>query len=1080
MLLRKILPFLCVIVVAVPADWVNCQERAVGNKKALSYFANAADYQNGGAFELAAEEWEKLVKEFPGEPQTSTAWHYLGICNLQRKQPDYARAIEAFRESLKDPKLELREESLINFGWALFSQARKRPAGSDEQRLELEESRSRLNDFLKEFSDSAYLDQAIFYLGDIEHLLGNQKKAISQFKKFLDNEKLNKSSLRPDALYALAVAYQDEGEPAEANRRYQEFLNKYGKHKLADEVRIRSAELLIAGDKLSEAELVLKQITIAREVPLADLALLRLGYVYGKQGKSNEAAAQYDQLLDRFSDSVHVRPAALAFGQIKLQQNDFEPALAALRKASQGQDSIAAEAAHWIGLALMRQNKFAEATIYLSDALKQFGDSTALRLDYADALYSQSDKRSQARKAYETLANEKPDAPQAPRAAYNAAFGALEDGDSIAAQHWAERFLSKYPKDALRSDVAYIAAESLLRQGMHDTAAQAYGKLIEANPENESLGQWKLRQAMALYLGGKYEQAVDNVQALFANLKEKDQLAEAKFISGSSLLYLDKTAQAIQDLEQSSRISETWSNADEGLLVLGEAYQRSKNIEAAKQTYQKLLQKFPQSRLCPQVEYKLAQLAAADGAFADAVTQYRAIVASPAAANYHNFAQYGIVWCLMQQDQHQAAYDELQPLLARNLQDSIGGEVNLAEGICLRKLAQSDKAVVALNRFLDRQPKGVSLGSGLYELGLAHTELKQLELANVAFERIIREVPEYPSIDRVMYEVSWNLMDLDKGDAATARFAELATRFPQSVHAAESNYMVAQQLYEAKQYQPAIETYEKILKQTEDSELLQKSLYKLGWTYFQMQQYDKAERQFEAQTGRFSDGRLVVDGLFMQAECSFKKEQWEAALTGFQKARAALESKPKESSASPQVRTLIYLHAGQCLRELKRWNDSEQWLVKVIQDYSESPYLPTALYELGFCKQSQGKTGDAITHYTEVASNYRNEVAARARFMLGEVYFSQKDFAKAIPEFQRVMYGFGGEKAPEDIKNWQAKSAFEAARCSEVLVNNLSGADKKKVVETAIEFYEFVVEKHAKHELAAQAQSRLGELQKLR
>jgi tetratricopeptide (TPR) repeat protein len=168
------------------------------------------------------------------------------------------------------------------------------------------------------------------------------------------------------------------------------------------------------------------------------------------------------------------------------------------------------------------------------------------------------------------------------------------------------------------------------------------------------------------------------------------------------------------------------------------------------------------------------------------------------------------------------------------------------------------------------------------------------------------------------------------------------------------------------------------------------------------------------------------------------------------------------------------------LRELKRWNESEQWLIHVIQNYSDSPYLPTALYELGFCKQNQGKTNDAITHYSEVASNYRNEVAARARFMLGEVYFSQKDFAKAIPEFQRVMYGYGGEKAPEDIKNWQAKSAFEAARCSEVLVNNLSGADKKKVVGTAIEFYEFVVEKHAKHELAAQAQNRLGELQKLR
>ena len=100
--------------------------------------------------------------------------------------------------------------------------------------------------------------------------------------------------------------------------------------------------------------------------------------------------------------------------------------------------------------------------------------------------------------------------------------------------------------------------------------------------------------------------------------------------------------------------------------------------------------------------------------------------------------------------------------------------------------------------------------------------------------------------------------------------------------------------------------------------------------------------------------------------------------------------------------------------------------------------------------------------------------------MMGEVYFGKQDFAKAIPEFQRVMYGYGGGKAPEKIKNWQVKSAFEAARCSEVLISNLQGEAREKVIQTAQEFYSFIVEKHAAHDLAAQAQTRLGELKRLR
>lgn len=1055
------------------------QQKEAGNKKALAYFANAADYQNGGAFELAAEEWEKLVKEFPNEAQTSTAWHHLGICNLQRKEPNYQRAIEAFRESLKDSKLDLREESLINLGWALFSQARKRPAGSTEQIKELDEAKSRLGEFLKDYPDGAYLDQAIFYLGDIEHLLGNRKKAIGFFKRFLDNEKLAKSNLRPDALYALAVAHQDEGESAEASRRYQEFLSKYGTHKLADEVRIRAAELALTNDKLSEAESLLKLVKISSDSAMGDLALLRLGFVSGKQGKTKEAAAYYDKLLNQFAGSTHARSAALALGQIQIQDGNSEQGIVTLKKVGSVVDNLAADAAHWIAVALLKQNKNAEAAAHSSEALKQFASSTALRLDLADALYAQPDRRAEARRAYEGLASEAPDCPQAPRAAYNAAFAALEAGDSLTAQQWAERFLGKYPKDSLRSDVAYIAAESLLRQGMHEAAATAYGKLIDADNKNDSVNSWKLRQGMAYYLGGKYDLAAQSMQKLAQVVSDKDQKAEAKFITGASMVFTDKTDQAIQQLEESNRISDTWSGADEVLLVLGEAYQRQKKNGEARQTYQKLLQKFPNSRLKAQVQYKLAQLAAAEGNFAGAVQQYKTLVADSNASNFHNFAQYGIVWCLMQQDQHQAAYDELKPLLKKGLQDSIGTEAALAEGICLRKLGQAEKAVAALNAYLQRSPKGVSLGNGLYELGLAYTELKQLDLANNALDRILKEVPDYPASDRVLYELAWNLIDQDKADQAAGRFADLVKKYPQSTHAAESNYMIAQQQYEDKQFAQAIQTYEKILTQNPEPELHEKTLYKLGWTFFQLQQFDKAARQFEAQVAKFATGKLSVDGMFMLAECSFKREQYEQALTGFQRARNVLENTAKDSSASEQVRTLIYLHGGQSLRELKRWNDAEQWLTIVIQKYSESPYLPTALYELGFCKQNQGKTEEAITNYTE-ASTYRNEVGARARFMLGEVYFSQKDFAKAIPEFQRVMYGFGGDKAPEEIKNWQAKSAFEAARCSEVLLNNLNGTAKKKVIETAIEFYEFVVKNHAKHELAAQAQNRLGELQKLR
>jgi TolA-binding protein len=1061
----------------------SCHAQDSINKKALAYFANAADYQNAGAFELAAQEWEKLVAEFPKESQTSTAWHHLGICNLQQKEPNHQRAIEAFRQSLKDNKLELRSESLINLGWALLTESRKASTQAAHKTELLKEARQCFGEYLKSFPEDAYSDQAIFYLGDIEHLTGNHRKAIAYFKQMLDDDRFSRSNLRPDALYALAVAYEDQKNSAEAGRWYQEFLTQYESHHLANEVAIRRAELLLKDNKAQEAIGLLKRVSQTDQGAMRDLALLRLGQIQLQQDNPSAASDSLQRLVEQFPESEHRWNALLALGQIAAKDGHHDQAQKYFREALNEKSPVAAEATHGLALSLMRQDKHVDAANLVESAIKQFQDSThlnTLRLDYADALYASPGRTGEARKLYEAIASDSPTAVVAPRAAYNAAFAALEAGQPDAAQVWAERFLNQYPGDALRSDVAYVAAEALLRKGQHAPAAAAYEKLIAADGQNSNVSLWKLRQSMARYLDGQYLPAAQAASVLADSLSVSDQKAEALFIAGASYLLLEKFDQAIESLKASHSASDQWTSADECLLMLAEAYQRTQNSADARLAYQQLLKKYPQSRLRAQAQYKLAQLVASEGDYVAAVQQYRSIVADPAANSFHHFASYGIAWSLMQQDQHEQALQELQPLLAKNLQDSIGSDALLAEGICLRKLQQPQQALASLQKFISRGVQGTSLGNGLYELGMVHTELKQMDQANQAFERLIAEAPDYPGMDKALYEIGWNLHEQGKSEQSKQRFEELTQKFPNSQHSADANYMIAQQLYDAGKYDQAAAGYQRIAGQTKDEQLLEKSYYKLGWSQHQMNRFDEAAATFEAQIIRFPKGRLAVDAMFMQAECAFKQDLFEVALTGFQQARKGIESTTDISAASPQVRTLIYLHGAQCLRELKRWSDCQQWLEQIVQHHADSPYLPTALYELGFCKQSQGKTEEAIVHYTEVANNYRNEVAARARFMLGEIYFGQRDLVKAIPEFQRVMYGFGGEKAPDEIKNWQAKSAIEAARCSEALIQTLSGPARKKVVDTTIGFYEFVVEKHPKHELASQAQSRLGELQKLR
>ena len=220
----------------------------------------------------------------------------------------------------------------------------------------------------------------------------------------------------------------------------------------------------------------------------------------------------------------------------------------------------------------------------------------------------------------------------------------------------------------------------------------------------------------------------------------------------------------------------------------------------------------------------------------------------------------------------------------------------------------------------------------------------------------------------------------------------------------------------------------------------------------------------------------------MVGECRFKRADYKQALAAYEVARERIRknndtSKSVREKADRQVRELVFLHGGQAAAQLKSWDTAIEWYDELRERFPSSVYLPQIFYESGFAYQQKNDAVNALKFFQEVADNYRNELAARARFMMGEIYFSKKEFDKAIPEFQRVMFGFGADKAPDRIKNWQAKSGFEAGRCSELLLQVAKTAEaKQKARKYAKDFYDYVVKQHPQHELAAKSRERFEAL----
>ena len=104
---RVAIRFIHITLAVMLASSVAGQDRAEpeSDEKALAAYADAANFQNNGASDLAIEAWHKYLKDFPDHDLAPKAAHYLGICYMQNAAPDYEAATKAFGLALRSPPI---------------------------------------------------------------------------------------------------------------------------------------------------------------------------------------------------------------------------------------------------------------------------------------------------------------------------------------------------------------------------------------------------------------------------------------------------------------------------------------------------------------------------------------------------------------------------------------------------------------------------------------------------------------------------------------------------------------------------------------------------------------------------------------------------------------------------------------------------------------------------------------------------------------------------------------------------------------------------------------------------------------
>lgn len=653
------------------------------------------------------------------------------------------------------------------------------------------------------------------------------------------------------------------------------------------------------------------------------------------------------------------------------------------------------------------------------------------------------------------------------------------------------KYLKKFPKEREAPKAAFFLGEALYASGKKSEAVQAYALLVEKHPNDPLASEALYALGTTQEELGRTATAGASYDAYLKRFPAGPQAAELTLRRGETL-FAQKQFAAAEKWFAAAAARQGFADADLALLRQAAALYELKRYGEAARVYASISQRFPESKRLQSAQLaagmcaylagdldgareQLTKPLASDGAIGAEAAHWLALAylkqqkhdeaikvldaALPGAAQTpfaeqlaldHANALYALAGVRIAAHDYAGAVAALDTLLARHPGSELAPRAHYARGLAREELKQFAPALDDVQTFLRSNPALNDKCDALYVLGVCQAGLNRAEEAAKTFHSILAENPRYAGGDKVLYELAWTLKSLDRGEEALDAFSRLGEEFASSPLAAEALYEVGETRYRADRYSAAATAFHESMQKAGKTALGEKAAHKLGLSQFHQDAFDKARQTFTYQRATWPQGSLAADAAFMIAEALFQQGKYADALPHYQQIKLPAE---KDLVAQALLRT------AQSQGQLKQWQASLATLTQATRQFSDSTWLPEMLCEEAWVRQNLGQVDDALKLYEEVTAKSETEVAARARFMIGEIYIQKKDYAEAIKNFFKAAYGYS-------YPRWQARAHYEAGRCYEELGKT----------EQAIKSYQQVIDTFPDSDQAPLAKGRLRAL----
>lgn len=908
---------------------------------------------------------------------------------------------------------------------------------------------------LNPFDDPTFGLHARYLMGRIYQITEEPDKALANYDKVLaDFDKQKK-----DAIEAMKRPDQFKNNPTERER-----VERLAKGPTPDHVAASifySAALQYEAGKFGEA--LGRFQAFARDYPNSPLqpeAALRVGYCQVQLKQYAEAANTLTPLVDknpRLADQILFwlgkaqAGVALAADPANPQARDngLKTALATLKNAAdRANQLIAADP---------------DAKLRRAEILLETADTMQHARMYKEAV-----------PLYDQLLAEKANPARTEEITQRLISALHLAGDYGRSDQLCTAFQKDFPRSPLLPIVAFRMAENAYFSALaaekvpartaelpklFDEAAKRYKSLIELYPEFERIHLARYGLAMCYFRKNEFEAAQKALEAIPAADRAGD-LANAPYLLAECLIRLapekaddalavgmltEKLSQAQQNLEAFIGSNPKAPEVPDAMLKLGVCQtrlalqlanppERNQALQAARGTFDKLIQGFPKEIQGMQAVLERAKCQAAQGDKGGAINELRKFTNDPLQQTpIAPIAVLHLATLLREQNKAGEAADMLNAVRQKHEPKADPERVALLRyhhGICLQeanKPAEARQQLETIAQIAAGRPIAVEavLRSGqcrIAEIKLAiESHRKKLGMGNLKPDQIQAENNAINSAFNTLNDTAQNLQTrAEEFKATQPNYEARARMFYEAAWvwrfiADQEVARTRAQMQLEKQKQLQAEADKKAAPGTKAPAV---PLPEIDRALIPLQPSEtKARNVYRIQIESFPDILLSVEARFELAEMLAERNEFDPAIKLL---KEALDKEPADNKTpSPELIDKMRIRLGSCFVAKKMHKEALDKFA-VVADNPKSPLVAQGLYRAGECHLELGENDKAIARF--VVFRDKGEffnipgVSDRALLRLGHAYAAAKDWDKSRQAFELFNQRYGNSPWIHDAR----------------------------------------------------------------